>query len=438
MTLGENKVFQELVTNFHANPNNFCFFVGAGLSQPLFPSWGKLLKTFVSKASSGSLPYSDTELNSYVERGEHYLEVADSCVQALGTTAYRDAMEAEFDKEFSDKDIPQAYKELFNLSPKTIFTTNYDRIPEILSGGRYRTFSNNTAPEAARAHSKGQPLVFKIHGDISSNESIVLTTADYQRIIHDNKATHSFLTSCFSTKAFIFIGFSLSDPHINIILDRLYTTFSGIPISHYVLLNETSQFKVDAFSKKYGLKVIPYSASTPAHPEVSQFLRALQYTVEIQTVESRTSERLQIDGEQNLFLFLQQKLGEIFVASSTSVFFSGETIYVGFTSMGQTIGETQRELLSALKLFSFSYEPMKSISFNIYVDSKGPVELSEIQPIICTAEISSSAAYDYAIKKTSTSVVWKEMKFYAAPEPTNPFGNKTEVRFPLSIGLLND
>jgi hypothetical protein len=438
MNLGENKIFLELVTNFHANPNNFCFLVGAGLSQPLFPSWGKLLQTFVSKASAGSLPYSETELNGYIEKGEHYLEVADACVQALGATAYRDVMETEFDKEFLDSEIPQAYQDLFDLSPKTIFTTNYDRIPERLSAGRYRAYTNNAAPEAARAFSKAQPLIFKIHGDIGSNESIVLTTADYQRIIHGNSATHSFLASCFSTKTFIFVGFSLSDPHINIILDKLYATNNGIPISHYVFLNETSQFKADAFSKKYGLKIIQYSASTQAHPEVSQFLRALQHTVEAQTVESHSPEHLQIDNEQNLFSHLQQKLGEIFVASSTSVFFSGETLYVGFVAIGQTIGEIQRELLSALKLFSFSYEPMKSISFNVYIDNKGSVELREIQTIVCTAEISSSAAYDYAVKKTSASVAWQEIKFYTAPELTNPFGTKVEVRFPLSTGLLND
>lgn len=438
MNLNENKIFLELVTNFHANPNNFCFFVGAGLSQPLFPSWGKLLKTFVEKASTSSLPYSEAELNSYIENGEHYLEVADSCVQALGATAYRDIMEAEFDKEFLDGDIPQAYKDLFDLSPKAIFTTNYDRIPERLSGGRYRAYTNNAASEAARAYSKGQSLVFKIHGDIGSNESIVLTTADYQRIIHGNSATHSFLSSCFSTKTFIFVGFSLSDPHINIILEKLYATNNGIPISHYVLLNESSQFKADAFSKKYGLKVIQYSASTPAHPEVSQFLKALQHAVQAQTVESHILEHLQIDSEQSLFSHIQQKLGEIFVSSSTSVFFSGETLYVGFTSIGQTVGEIQRELLSALKIFTFSYKPMKSISFNIYVDSKGSVEIREIQAIVCTAEITSDAAYDYAVKKTSASVVWQGMKFYSAPDLTNPFEGKVQIRFPLSTGLLND
>ncbi|MFL9864154.1 SIR2 family protein [Paraburkholderia fungorum] len=438
MNLGENKVFLELVASFHANPNNFCFFVGAGLSQPLFPSWGNLLKTFISKASSSSLSYSQAELNGYIEKGEHYLEVADVCVQALGSSAYRDIMEAEFDKEFLDDAIPDAYRELLKLSPKTIFTTNYDRIPERLSGGRHRVYANNAAPEAARAFAKGQSLVFKIHGDIGINSTIVLTTADYQRVIHKDSATHLFLTSCFSTKTFIFVGFSLSDPHINIILDKLYSTNHEIPISHYVLLNETSQFKIDAFSKRYGLKVIPYSPSTPAHPEVAQFLRALQHTVETSTVESRTPEHLQIDSEQNLFLHVQQKLSEIFVASSTSVFFSRETLYVSFSATGQTVGEIQRELLSALKLFSFFYEPMKLISFNVYIDNKGSVEFREIQSLICTAAINSNAAYDYATKKTATSVVWQEMKFYATPEITDPFGVKAEVRFPLSTGLLND
>lgn len=438
MNLSENKVLLELASNFHANPDNFCFFIGAGLSQPLFPSWGKLLKTFVSRASTTALPYSEDELNNYIEKGEHFLEVADSCVQALGVTEYRDTMEAEFDKEFFDEDIPQAYQDLFALSPKVIFTTNYDRIPERLSKGRYRTYTNKSSSEAARAYSKGQSLIFKIHGDIGSNDSIVLTTTDYQKIIHSDPATKLFIESCFSTKTFIFIGFSLTDPHIDLILGGLQSKNGGIPISHYVLLNEQSKFKIDAFSKKYGLKIIPYSASTPTHPEVSQFIRTLQHSIEPEAVAPRLPDRLQLSDMDNLFSHVQHKLSEIFVGASTSVFFSENALYIGITVMGQTIGEIQRELLSALKIFSFSYEPMDSIFLNLYSDSKGSTEFREIQTTAFTAQISSTAAYDYATKKTSASVAWQEMKFFTVPEITNPLESKTEIRFPLSIGLLNE
>ena len=174
--INSNSTFLELVDDYHQRPEKFVFFVGAGLSQPLFPSWKTLLIKFVKCAKEGDLVYDEDELLKYIENGENYLDIADACVSAMGSARYRDIMEKVFDKDFSESDIPEGYRCLMDLSPKTVITTNYDRIPEIAGKGRYRIITNKNAPEAARFLSSEKNIVFKIHGDITDQSSIVFTT----------------------------------------------------------------------------------------------------------------------------------------------------------------------------------------------------------------------------------------------------------------------
>ena len=113
----------ELVTSYHEQPEKFIFFVGAGLSQPLFPSWKTLLENFLEQSKEGELPHEESEILELIEKGESYLDVAEVCVNAMGSTRYRDIMEKVFDKDFSEDEIPESYRALMDLSPKTIITT---------------------------------------------------------------------------------------------------------------------------------------------------------------------------------------------------------------------------------------------------------------------------------------------------------------------------
>ena len=120
MPINSENAFLELVNEYHQNPEKFVFFVGAGLSQPLFPSWKMLLKKFLNCAKERDLTHDENELLKYIENGENYLDIADACVRAMGSTRYRDIMEETFDKDFSESDIPESYRCLMDLSPKMI------------------------------------------------------------------------------------------------------------------------------------------------------------------------------------------------------------------------------------------------------------------------------------------------------------------------------
>ena len=317
MPINTENTLLELVTSYNKNPDRFAFFVGAGLSQPLFPSWKNLLYLFLEKAKEGDLSYLESELAGLIESGESYLDVADTLVDSIGSTRYRDIMESIFDKDFSENELPEAYQTLMNLAPKTIVTTNYDRIPEIAGKGKYRVHTNKTAPEAARSFSDNKNTVFKLHGDIADQSSIVLTTTDYRKVVYDNQSTRLFINSLLSTKILIFVGFSLSDPHIDDILKNIMSINKGLPLSHYVLLNEQSKFKIASFEKNYGVKVIAYSPTDDSHPEVADFLRALDNGV------NTSLEKVEVDF-RNIVSLKEDEYDGIFELQTNS---TTETIY---------------------------------------------------------------------------------------------------------------
>ena len=438
MPINTENTLLELVTSYNKNPDRFAFFVGAGLSQPLFPSWKNLLYLFLEQAKEGDLSYSESELAELIERGESYLDVADTLVDSIGSTRYRDIMESIFDKDFSENEVPEAYQTLMNLAPKIIITTNYDRIPEIAGKGKYRINTNKNAPEATRFFSDNKSTVFKLHGDIIDQSSIVLTTTDYRRVMHSNQSTRLLMNSLLSTKTLIFVGFSLSDPHIDNILDNIMTINDGLPLSHYVLLNEQSKFKIASFEKKYGVKVIAYSPLDDSHPEVANFLRALDNGVNTSLEKVEGNENLVIDSPKQLIEYLKKLTEKMLAKSPISLFYHNKNIFLSFTPMGETKSEIQKEFLSIIRLMDFSCSFAHSLII-VAIDKTPPIiNFEESHAILIKAKLSFEDANRFANKEISTSTIWQLISFYSPSGLSNILQKEESVDFPLSIGLIGE
>ena len=195
----------ELLKDFRKRSDDFVFLVGAGLSRPLFPSWTSVLEELIRYTSSrlGYTNEKEQELRRMLSNAAH-LDVADACARDLGENNYRTFIEQHFDKEFTDRDIPQAYTALLNLEPKTLLTTNYDRIPDVGGKGKYRIYSNSNIGEALSAIRNDRSTVFKLHGCVTQQNSIVFTRAEYQNI-YNNASFRLILESLFNLKPVIFL-----------------------------------------------------------------------------------------------------------------------------------------------------------------------------------------------------------------------------------------
>lgn len=438
MAIQNRQTFLELVSAYHEKPEKFVFFVGAGLSQPLFPSWGTLLKEFISQANEIGLGFDKDELLGYVEKGEKYLDIAETCVNVMGQTRYRDLMEKTFDKEFSESEVPEAYKALMALSPKTIITTNYDRIPDIEGKGKYRVSTNKNAPEASRYLAENKNSVFKMHGDIIDQSSIVLTMSDYQEIINNNKSTRNLLNSLLSTKILIFVGFSLSDPHIDAILDNIKAINNGLPLSHYVLLNESSKFRISSFEKKYGVKVISYTPSNNNHPEVVELLRALNHEAVSISEEIVTAQTINIDSYEKLIKHVESCVKEIIISTGYSIFYNKQDLYISITPNGETRGEIQKEILSIIRFLNFDCKLIKRIHILVAMKTQPILNFDKSQAIVLKATVNFVEANKYANKDISTSTIWKMIDFHIPPGLSAVFQDEEKTEFPMSMGIIGE
>ena len=438
MGINNQETFLELVAAYHENPDKFVFFVGAGLSQPLFPSWQEFLRELVRQAKEAGLTFDESELLGYIEKGENYLDIAEHCCDVMGSYRYRDLMEKVFDREFSESEIPEGYKALIELSPKTIITTNYDRIPDVAGKGKYRIITNRNAPEAARFFADNKNIVFKIHGDLTDQSSIVLTTADYQKMIANNQSTRNLLNSLLSTKVLIFVGFSLSDPHIGLVLENIKVINNGLSLSHYVLLNEDSKFKISSFENRFGVKVISYTPSDKSHPEVLELLRALNHEAASVPEQLEASHTVNINSPEQLIKHVESRLVDVIVGSAFSVFYNRGELCLSFTPSGETKSEIQKEILSILRIFGFESKLVNKLHIYVAMRTLPLVNFDKSQAIMIKATINYSNANRYANKEITTSTIWKLMCFYMPPGLSDVFQTETEVEFPISMGIVGE
>jgi len=404
MPIIDEAKLQKLISEYSAAPERFAFFTGAGMSVPVFPPWSKLLRDMVENChAQGILRADRDELLGYIDSGSYFLEIARTCAESFGPTQYRGVLEDVFQVDLDSAVVPEAYLKLFELNPGLVLTTNYDRLPEVATGGQYNTFTNRQASEALRAIEKGRRVIFKLHGDIGDSKTIVFTAADYQQIVHNNTTVSNFIRSILSTRTIVFLGFSLADPHINLVLDNLMAINDGLPINHFAVVAEQSAFKVESIEKRYGLTVIRYQASDNSHPEVPELLDALRGET---PAEGREEEGTLTD---RLPLHLEQVTGHQEYMLNTP---SEDHIHISIVSRAQTESEIQKEILAVLR-GARSPDGQRSV-ITLFIHARTPPmpDFMAFYQSMLIVRVETEAAIEYAVGRVSGRKFWQKLRFY--------------------------
>lgn len=103
---------------------------------------------------------------------------------------------------------------------KRIFTTNYDTLLE----NSYAYNDVQVVRNDADCAYIGKPVtIFKVHGDFTNPDSVVITSSDYREFFTNNKnpMMWNMVTSEFATKNILFIGYSLEDNNILDIIGKV-------------------------------------------------------------------------------------------------------------------------------------------------------------------------------------------------------------------------
>ncbi|MFH6987593.1 SIR2 family protein [Flavobacterium collinsii] len=217
-------------------------FIGSGISIRYYsiPTWLNLLKAFVednkecfsfefgyysSKCSNDPLKIASRladEFHEFWWKSEKYLQSRETHHKIAGQdTELAFKIELSNFVEKSIKPNKKLEDEALMLSSAVvsgILTTNWDNFIQ-------NTFSEFQVEigqkEAIFADQRSIGELYKIHGCTSKPESLVVTNTDYEKFISNNHYLNAKLLTLFAEYPIIFVGYSLSDPNIELVLKNL-------------------------------------------------------------------------------------------------------------------------------------------------------------------------------------------------------------------------
>lgn len=106
-----------------------------------------------------------------------------------------------------------------------IYTTNYDNNLEVAYRLHGREFVKITSVRDMVRATDGLPQIVKFHGDFPDDQSLVLAETDYfDRLEFDSPLDIKFRSDTLG-RTLLFIGYSMSDLNIRLLLHRLWKTW---------------------------------------------------------------------------------------------------------------------------------------------------------------------------------------------------------------------
>ena len=205
-------------------PNAVVPFVGSGLSRGL-KSWTALLDELVS-----FLPLAkQAEVRASLKKGK-YVDVAGLLERSPSAGAAR--IQAAIVRDFQEPKAPQPpiYAAVARLPTRHFLTTNYDPWLKDAVCRQLGKVPNLLLPSdgASLGHLDGEHAwVFHLHGDAHKPETCVLTARAYRRLLSGKPAWRKAVESLLSTRHVLFLGTSLSEPHLEILLGEFEETFQA-------------------------------------------------------------------------------------------------------------------------------------------------------------------------------------------------------------------
>jgi len=166
---------------------------------------------------------------------------------------------------------------VLDLDPKIVVTTNYDDIYDTFCRTGIARDGYNVCKyyDEHLVNDLRSPvrLIVKAHGCVSDASRIVLTRSQYFRERQKHGAFYSALDALFLTNTVLFVGYGLSDPDIQLVLENA-TIAARSSHPHYALVEDTMQADVEAAARaSYNIHFIKYPAGR--HDEAERLVRDL-------------------------------------------------------------------------------------------------------------------------------------------------------------------
>lgn len=280
MTLTVDDIPSELIKKY--SDRKCGFFVGAGLSKAAgFPDWHGLLTGLIDRAENKRLLIHDKaeECRELAKDTSKFLMLAEEMKEVLGAE-FKTYLEEIF---ASDKILPTVTHNLLAILKLNnfIITTNYDLLFE-------RAFADNRNLQIGYKYYEANAVqrdlflrsffLLKAHGDAkTAAEHIILTEKDYRRLLYQQPGYQSVLQVIFTMYSVIFVGCSLQDPELKLLLNYINTAFPEGGTQHYALMSTETTVETERsrWNKDYNMQIIKISPDND-YEDIETFLTILR------------------------------------------------------------------------------------------------------------------------------------------------------------------
>lgn len=221
-----------------------------------FPTWSRL-KSRMRKRLAVAREQDQRSLNRFF-RSSDPIDCAQLFRKAMGDPNYFEFLRSQF-KPPSPVDywITPSHEELVDLDLPLIFTTNYDDLIERAYIFRSKELITSSTADEYLAHRNPTPErhLIKIHGTIDRPGTVVLTRDDYARARVERRRIYQHLRLDVEQTTYLFIGFSLADPNVNVLLDDARLETGGELPPSYTVQGEYDP-ATDVYYRSLGINVI--------------------------------------------------------------------------------------------------------------------------------------------------------------------------------------
>jgi hypothetical protein len=206
---------------------------------------------------------------------ENYLMALQAIHDLSDSGAYSKYMKDTFARgKFIASNVHKAIKK---INSKIVITTNFDKIYDNLcNDDLYVKYDYQKTKSIISNVKSPENIIIKAHGTIDDTNEIVFTSEQYYTTQEKYPEFYSLLKALFLTNTVLFLGYSLNDPDINLVLQSFPNT-SNSSAPHYIVVKEgTSQHVIKHWEKTYNVRCLEYG---PSYDNFEENIEELQELV---------------------------------------------------------------------------------------------------------------------------------------------------------------
>lgn len=244
-------------------------FFGAGASVPCVPTlgdptrrppdWKGLLKALSDRLPAGC---DDQTLAVKLIDENKFLDAAEVIYAAINLADFADCLRQKIENpRFSQS---QMHERILQLDPKVVITTNFDTIYDryctsgtAAEGYNVIRYTDQHLVQQLRSPTR---VVIKAHGCINNTDRLVLTRSQYFDARRQSSHFYRILDALCLTHTILFLGYSLSDPDIQIALENANISAPSTNRHYFVTESGTHPAIKGASARAHNLNFLEFPA----------------------------------------------------------------------------------------------------------------------------------------------------------------------------------